>query len=171
MNKRSGKVVLFLLAHVIWPTFDSLPTTNVYKGLTLRNGKLEIRTQRLGITTIMPSSRLFASPLASPKFSSVSYLLESRAQDIVQRLTCRRAQPEEIALEVVLAGASSITNATRHADILGIVNSGFFKTVLGDIGDTFRSEVMLYIGKIFEYFWTVSYFEFLGDHSHPNQLF
>ena len=109
----------------------------------------------------MPSSRFFASPLESPKFNSVSYLLESRAHDIVQRLTTgRSAQPEEIALEVVLAGASSITNATRQADILGIVNSGFFKTVLGDIGDSFRSEVILYIGKIFEYFWTVSILNF-----------
>lgn len=105
----------------------------------------------------MSSSRFFASPLASPKFNSVSYLLESRAHDIVQRLTmCRSTQPEELALEVVLAGASSITNATRQADILGIVNSGFFKIVLGDIGDSFRSEVILYIGKIFEHFWAVS---------------
>jgi hypothetical protein len=105
----------------------------------------------------MSSSRFFASPLASPKFNSVSYLLESRAHEIVQQLTmCRIAQPEEIALEVVLVGASSITNATRQANILGIVNSGFFKTVLGDIGNSFRSEVILYIGKIFEHFWTVS---------------
>jgi len=102
-------------------------------------------------------SRFFASPLASPKFNSVSYSLESRARDIVQRLTtCRIAQPEEIALEAVLAGASSITNATRQANILGIVNSGFFKIVLGDVGHSFRSEVILYISKIFEHFWSVS---------------
>ena len=105
----------------------------------------------------MSSSRFFASPLAAPKLNSVSYSLESRAHDIVQRLKTRRiAQPEEIALEAVLAGASSITNATRQANILGIVNSGFFRTVLGDIGHSFRSEVILYIGKIFEHFWSVS---------------
>ncbi|KIM36561.1 hypothetical protein M413DRAFT_13900 [Hebeloma cylindrosporum] len=107
----------------------------------------------------MSSSRFFGSPLASPRFNSVPYLLESRAHDIVQQLTTtsRSAQPEEIALESVLAGASSMINATREADILGIVNSGFFKTVLGDIGDSFRSEVILYTGKIFEHFWTTEY--------------
>jgi hypothetical protein len=111
------------------------------------------------------SSRFFVSPLASPKFNTVSYLLESRAHDIVQKLTMyRSAQPEEIALEAVLAGVSSITSATRQADILGIVNSGFFKIVLGDIGDSFRSEVILYIGKIFEHFWTVSILNFSGEY-------
>jgi len=116
---------------------------------------LEIPTQ---LSTAMPS-RFFTSPLASPEFNSVSYSLESKAHDIVQRLTtCRIAQPEEIALETVLAGASSITSATRQADILGIVNSGFFRIVLGDIGHSFRSEVILYISKIFEHFWSVSIF-------------
>ena len=46
--------------------------------------------------------------------------------------------------QVVLSGASSITNAIKQADILGIANSGFFKIVLGGIGDFFRSEVILY---------------------------
>jgi len=74
--------------------------------------------------------------------------------------------------QVVLSGVSSITNAIRQADILGIVNSGFFEIVLGDIRDSFRSEVILYIDKIFEHFWT-EYLEFLGDipYTHLNQWF
>ena len=105
----------------------------------------------------MSSSRFFASPWAPHKFNSASQILENRAYDIVQRLTVyRNAQPEEIALEVVLAGASSLTNAARQADILGIINSGFFKTILGDIGDSVHFEVIAYIGKIFEHFWSVS---------------
>ena len=128
--------------------FDS---SQLYKGTTLSNGNLEIPIQ---LSPTMSSSRFFASP----KVNSVSYSLESRAHDVVQRLTCRIAQPEEIALEAVLSGASSFTNATRQADILGIVNSGFFMIVLGDIGHSFRSEVILYISKIFEHFWSVSIF-------------
>jgi len=65
---------------------------------------------------------------------------------------CRSTQPE-LASHVVLSGASSITNATRQSDILGIVNSGFFEIVLGDIGDSFCSEV---VGKTFEHFWIVN---------------
>jgi len=106
---------------------------------------------------MMSSSRFFASPLASHKLNPASHILENRAYDIVQRLTVyRNTQPEEIALEIVLAGASSLTNAAREADILGIINSGFFNTLLGHIGDSLHFEVITYIGKIFEHFWSVS---------------
>ena len=109
--------------------------------------------------SIMSSSRFFASPLVSHKSNSASQVLENRAYDIVQQLTVyRNTQPEEIALEVVLAGASSLAGAANSAGVLGIINSGFFKTVLGHIGDSVHFEVIAYVGKIFEHFWRVSAF-------------
>ena len=73
--------------------------------------------------------------------------------------------------QVVLSGASSITNAIKQADILGIANSGFFKIVLGGIGDFFRSEVILYSINL-RAFWT-EFFELLGNipYTHLNQWF
>jgi hypothetical protein len=128
-----------------------------YKRKILSPG--EAKTPHNPEIVVMSSSRFFSSPLASRKFDSASQVLENRAYDIVQRLTVyRTAQPEEIALEVVLSGASSLMNASIEADVLGIINFGFFKTVLGHIGDSVRFEVITYIGKIFEHFWSVSGF-------------